>query len=233
MDAMRTESDDQHPTEEDSKLEFKRLAGFANAAEAGMVRELLSNNGVRAVLKGANFGGLEPLVLRGGFSEIELLVAEPDLPRARQLYEAFFTRTTPPLDVAEAPPSPEKRPSETVEQERSLATPGLALVVLTTTETQKDGEWLAHLLVERGLAACVQVLPQMKTVYRWQDHVERANETLLLIKTTREAYHDVEEAIRENHQYQTPEILALPVIAGSGSYLEWLTSAVTVKTRSE
>jgi periplasmic divalent cation tolerance protein len=225
---MRTEPEEQHPSKADSKLEFKRLAGFANAAEAGMVGELLSNNGIRAVLKGANFGALEPLVLRGGFSEIQLLVAEPDLPRAQQLYEAFFTRTSPPLDVAEASMS-----QETIEQARSSATPGAALVVLTTTETQKDGEWLAHLLVERGLAACVQVLPQMKTVYRWQDHIERANETLLLIKTTREAYDDVEEVISQNHQYQTPEILALPVIAGSDSYLEWLTSAIRVKPRSE
>ena len=104
---MRTEPDEQHPSEEDSKLEFKRLAGFANAAEAGMVGELLSNNGIRAVLKGANFGALEPLVLRGGFSEIQLLVAEPDLPRAQQLYEAFFTRTSPPLDVAGESISPE------------------------------------------------------------------------------------------------------------------------------
>ncbi len=121
---MRTEPDEQHPSEEDSKLEFKRLAGFANAAEAGMVGELLSNNGIRAVLKGANFGALEPLVLRGGFSEIQLLVAEPDLPRAQQLYEAFFTRTSPPLDVAGESISPEKGSPETVEQEKSSATPG-------------------------------------------------------------------------------------------------------------
>jgi periplasmic divalent cation tolerance protein len=206
---MRTEP-------EDPKLEFKRLAGFANAAEAGMVGELLSNNGIRAVLKGANFGALEPLVLKGGFSEIELLVAEPDLPRARELYEAFFTRKSPLLEMASPAPS----------KDIPVADPSEALVVLTTTETQKDGEWLAHLLVERGLAACVQVLPQMKSVYRWQDHVERANETLLLIKTTRDAYHAVEEAIRQNHHYQTPEIIALPVIAGSGSYLEWLNAAV-------
>jgi periplasmic divalent cation tolerance protein len=199
--------------EDDSKLEFKRLAGFANAAEAGMVGELLSNNGIRAVLKGANFGALEPLVLRGGFSEIELLVAEPDLARAKELYEAFFTRTAPPLETVDTVP-------------RTSGPAGDAIVVLTTTETQKDGEWLAHMLVERGLAACVQVLPQMKSVYRWQDHVERSNETLLLIKTTRHGYHDVEEAIRKNHHYQTPEIVALPVIAGSSSYLEWLTEAV-------
>src|SRR5437867_3014847 len=77
-----------------------------------------------------------------------------------------------------------------------------AIVVITTTETQKDGEWLAHLLVERGLAACVQVMPQMISVYRWQDHVERATETLLLVKTTRERYAAVEAAIKQHHHYQ-------------------------------
>jgi periplasmic divalent cation tolerance protein len=100
------------------------------------------------------------------------------------------------------------------------------IVVITTTETQKDGEWLAHLLVERELAACVQVLPQMTSIYRWQDHVERAAETLLLIKTTRELYPAVETAIKTHHHYQTPEVIALPIEAGSDDYLAWLIAAV-------
>ncbi len=101
-----------------------------------------------------------------------------------------------------------------------------SIVVITTTETQKDGEWLAHLLVERELAACVQVLPQMTSIYRWQDHVERAAETLLLIKTTRELYGAVEAAIKTHHHYQTPEIIALPIEAGSADYLTWLVASV-------
>jgi periplasmic divalent cation tolerance protein len=101
-----------------------------------------------------------------------------------------------------------------------------AIVIITTTETAKDGEWLAHLLVERELAACVQVLPPMISVYRWQDHLERATETLLLIKTRRELYAEVEAAIKAHHHYQTPEIIALPVEAGSADYLAWLTGAV-------
>src|SRR5204863_6030690 len=96
------------------------------------------------------------------------------------------------------------------------------IVIITTTETQKDGEWLAHLLVERELAACVQVLPQMTSIYRWQDHVERATETLLLIKTTRALYDAVESAIKTHHHYQTPEIIALPIAVGSTNYLAWL-----------
>lgn len=69
---------------------FVALAHFANSAEAGMARELLANNGVDAVLQGVYFGGLEPLLTTGGFSEIQLLVPENELERARQLYEAFF-----------------------------------------------------------------------------------------------------------------------------------------------
>lgn len=101
-----------------------------------------------------------------------------------------------------------------------------ALVVLTTVEKQEDGERLARLLVERELAACAQVLPPMISVYRWQGNVERASEILLLIKTTRDAYPRLESAIKENHPYQTPEIVALPVVAGSDDYLSWVAGSV-------
>jgi periplasmic divalent cation tolerance protein len=101
-----------------------------------------------------------------------------------------------------------------------------ALVVLTTLENQEDGERLAGLLLEGELAACVQILPPMISIYRWQGAVERASEILLLIKTTRPAYQRLEAVIKENHPYQTPEIIALPVEAGLGDYLSWLASAV-------
>jgi periplasmic divalent cation tolerance protein len=101
-----------------------------------------------------------------------------------------------------------------------------AIVVLTTVEKAEDGQRLAHLLVERELAACVQILPPMTSVYRWQGKIERANETLLLIKTTRAAYDGLETAIKENHSYATPEIIVLPVEAGLKEYLDWLTISV-------
>jgi len=101
-----------------------------------------------------------------------------------------------------------------------------ALVVLTTTETEADAERLARLLVEAELAACAQVLPRMTSVYRWQGKVEQSGETLLLIKTTRVTYGRLEAAIKQNHPYETPEIIALPVEAGSAEYLNWLTEAV-------
>jgi hypothetical protein len=71
-------------------IKFVALAYFARLAEAEMARELLVNNGVDAILQGANFGGLEPLLMPGGFSEIRLLVPEGEFERAQQLYEAFF-----------------------------------------------------------------------------------------------------------------------------------------------
>jgi periplasmic divalent cation tolerance protein len=101
-----------------------------------------------------------------------------------------------------------------------------ALVVLTTLEKQEDGVRLAALLVERELAACVQILPPIISIYRWQGAVERANEVLLLIKTTRVAYPRLETTIKENHPYQTPEIVALPVEAGLDDYLNWLAASV-------
>lgn len=101
-----------------------------------------------------------------------------------------------------------------------------ALVVLTTTETEADAQRLARLLVESELAACVQVLPRMTSIYRWQGKIERSGETLLLIKTTRAAYARLETAIIQNHPYETPEIIALPVEAGSAKYLNWLATSV-------
>jgi Putative prokaryotic signal transducing protein len=72
------------------EINFVTLAHFAKSIDAEMARELLANNGVDAVLHGAFFGGLEPLLTPGGFSEIQLLVPEDEFERARQLYEAFF-----------------------------------------------------------------------------------------------------------------------------------------------
>ncbi|MDX2042593.1 MAG: divalent-cation tolerance protein CutA [Acidobacteriota bacterium] len=101
-----------------------------------------------------------------------------------------------------------------------------ALVVITTTETEADAERLARLLVEMELAACVQVLPRMTSIYRWQGKIEQSGEVLLLIKTTRAAYPRLEAAIKQNHSYETPEIVAVPVETGSDAYLNWLKTSV-------
>ncbi len=101
-----------------------------------------------------------------------------------------------------------------------------ALVVLTTVESPEDAERLARLLVERRLAACVQLLPPITSIYRWQGNVERASEILVLIKTTPDAYPRLEADLRAHHPYTTPEILALPVAAGSTDYLNWLIESI-------
>ncbi|MFN7931311.1 MAG: divalent-cation tolerance protein CutA [Blastocatellia bacterium] len=101
-----------------------------------------------------------------------------------------------------------------------------AIVVITTTETCDQAEKIAQVLVAGELAACVQILPPMTSVYRWQGQIEKNTEHLLLIKTLHGCYAQVEAAIKANHTYQTPEIIALPVETGAADYLAWLTQTI-------
>ena len=82
------------------------------------------------------------------------------------------------------------------------------------------------MLVEHRLAACVQILPEMESVYRWQGKIERQKEVLLIAKTTKSRFEELERKVRAIHSYETPEIVALPLTAGSPPYLEWLGSNV-------
>jgi periplasmic divalent cation tolerance protein len=101
-----------------------------------------------------------------------------------------------------------------------------AILVMTTTDSAAEGQRIASTLVERSAAACVQVLPEMTSIYQWQGKVESAAEVLLLIKTTAECYDKVESIIRELHHYETPEIVCVPIEGGSEPYLEWLRRSV-------
>jgi periplasmic divalent cation tolerance protein len=100
------------------------------------------------------------------------------------------------------------------------------LVVLTTTAEKTDAETIARALVERKLAGCVQVLGPIGSTYRWQGKVESAEEWLCLIKTRSGLFETVEGTIRELHPYEVPEIVALPIVQGSRSYLDWLSKSV-------
>ena len=97
------------------------------------------------------------------------------------------------------------------------------LIVLTTTPTSEEAESLANGLVESRLAACVQILPKMTSVYEWQGKIEKADEHLLLIKTLPEKYEVVEKFILDHHSYETPEIVAIDAEKVSSGYLKWLT----------
>jgi periplasmic divalent cation tolerance protein len=107
-----------------------------------------------------------------------------------------------------------------------------AIVVLMTAGSREEAARLAELLVVARLAACVQIMPEMESVYHWQDKIERAPETLLIAKTTQANFDDLERAVRALHSYETPEIVALPVTAASAPYLEWLTTNVLQHTRA-
>jgi periplasmic divalent cation tolerance protein len=94
--------------------------------------------------------------------------------------------------------------------------------VLTTAGSEEEAGEIASLLVERRLAACVQVVGPITSRYRWQGGVEEEREWQCLAKTTRTAYEAVEAAIREVHSYDEPEIVATPIVAGAAGYLAWI-----------
>lgn len=101
-----------------------------------------------------------------------------------------------------------------------------AIVVLMTAGSREEAARLADVLVVARLAACVQILPEIESVYHWQGAVERSAEVLLLAKTTEANFAALEAMVRSLHSYETPEIIALPISASSAPYLEWLTASV-------
>lgn len=98
--------------------------------------------------------------------------------------------------------------------------------VLTTTPSRAVARRIARTLIERRLAACVQVLGPVESIYRWQGRVDTAREWLCLIKTSRARFRVVNATIAGLHPYDTPEIIALPISAGSRRYLDWLAESV-------
>jgi periplasmic divalent cation tolerance protein len=98
--------------------------------------------------------------------------------------------------------------------------------VLTTAGSEEEACRIAEMLVERRLAACVQVVGPITSRYRWQGAIEEAQEWQCLAKTTLGAYESVEAAIREVHSYDEPEIIATPIVAGSAGYLAWIEANV-------
>lgn len=99
-------------------------------------------------------------------------------------------------------------------------------LVLTTCGSEEEAERIAQYLVENLLAACVNVIPQIKSIYRWQDKVESAREWLLVVKTTSKNFDQVRDAIRGLHSYEVPECISLTVDDGSATYLEWIDDSV-------
>jgi periplasmic divalent cation tolerance protein len=105
------------------------------------------------------------------------------------------------------------------------------IVVFVTAGSREEAARLADILVTARLAACVQILPEIESVYHWKGAIERAPEILLLAKTTKENFAALESAVRALHSYETPEIIALHITAASAPYLEWLTANVLPQGR--
>jgi len=103
-----------------------------------------------------------------------------------------------------------------------------ALVVLITTGTRAEAVRIAEILVGERLAACVQIMPEMESIYRWEGAVQREAEFLLIAKTISDRFAQLEAAIRALHSYENPEIIALPVLNGSHAYLDWLIENVAL-----
>ena len=96
------------------------------------------------------------------------------------------------------------------------------LLVITSVARTEDGEYLAREAVERRLAACVNLLPPMTSVYRWQGEVTREEEHLVLFKTRADRFAALRDLLLEIHPYEVPEIIAVPIETGSDGYLKWL-----------
>ncbi len=101
------------------------------------------------------------------------------------------------------------------------------LLVLCTCPGDRAAAEIATALIEQNLAACVTRIPGAKSWYRWQGHLVKEDEVLLLIKTTRSRFAELESAVRRLHPYEVPEIIAVTLTAGSEAYLQWLRNATT------
>jgi periplasmic divalent cation tolerance protein len=106
-----------------------------------------------------------------------------------------------------------------------------ARVVLVTAPSPDVGAALGRALVDERLAACVNVIPGLTSIYRWQGQREEASECLLVIKTDETRYAELERRVLELHPYTIPEVLALPVERGAPAYVEWLRDSVAIERR--
>jgi len=108
----------------------------------------------------------------------------------------------------------------------STSKPNQTIAVFITASSRKEAELLADMLVDKSLAACVQIMPEMQSIYRWQGKIECQREFLLIAKTLSSKFAEIESEVVKLHSYETPEIVALPLTAGSRPYLEWLSANV-------
>ena len=99
-------------------------------------------------------------------------------------------------------------------------------IILTTVSTEEEGQSIANILVEKDLAACVNIIPKISSVYRWEGQIQSEPEVLLFIKTTKDLETKVYREVQNVHSYDIPELITLPITNGSEAYLDWMTNPV-------
>ncbi len=98
-----------------------------------------------------------------------------------------------------------------------------AIVVIVTASNEDEAAKIGSALVDERLAACANIVPKIRSIYRWEGKVQDEPEALMLIKTTTERFEELEKRVKELHSYSVPEIIAIPIGAGSSDYLSWIT----------
>jgi periplasmic divalent cation tolerance protein len=99
------------------------------------------------------------------------------------------------------------------------------IVILVTAGSLRESKKIARRLVEQRLAACVNILPPIQSLYRWKGKLNEDREFLMLIKSSRELFEEIKAAVLTLHSYTTPEIICLPIVDGSADYLQWITDS--------
>jgi periplasmic divalent cation tolerance protein len=107
------------------------------------------------------------------------------------------------------------------------------IVILSTCASEQEARNIALLLLDQGLAACVNVIPGCHSYYHWKGKVERGSECLLQIKSSRSLFAEVAAALEAAHSYEVPEVIALPIVDGSTNYLNWLRSNLRPEVNEE
>ena len=98
--------------------------------------------------------------------------------------------------------------------------------IITTVSTEKEGRMIANELVKNKLAACVNIVPKVYSVYEWDNAIQNETEVMLMIKTTKAREKDVYQTVQSLHSYDTPELITLPIENGSDTYLRWVENSV-------
>jgi len=114
-----------------------------------------------------------------------------------------------------------------VEDSVSVTEGGDAIVVLITAASREEADRIARRLVEDRLAACVTIMPQVRSIFTWEQKLSQEDEVLLLVKSRRTRFAQLAEAVKQLHSYSVPEIIALPVVMGAADYLRWVSESTS------